>query len=346
MLRWIAGAWMLGLPALVQAQPACGNGGASAGHALFQVSAVREGKTAPRLDWVRMEVTSADRSWRLLANYAPGEAGLGRPTRLDLHADVELAAPERANPEQIAWRTGGGAWFNPFYWSTPSPRHPEAGRAKGEVHYPLAQSHFPAHTDLLDAAARGLRFDFRRLDPWERELGAGTIDFPEPATVETLYREARARALANLRPCGGSGGTAPPVIRPAPPSPPPSPGSESPAMRQARACTTLRGQAGYSASRQPRSGKRMKILAQPVDCAARTVRRVYEMESLSAAEIRALRARVQRISDEMWCSDPQYRAMIADGWKLGIEIGAPDTRIRLTAETETCGDEPRKRVSG
>ena len=111
-------------------------------------------------------------------------------------------------------------------------------------------------------------------------------------------------------------------------------------MRQARACTTLRGQAGYSASRQPRSGKRMKILAQPVDCAARTVRRVYEMESLSAAEIRALRARVQRISDEMWCSDPQY------GWKLGIEIGAPDTRIRLTAETETCGDEPRKRVSG
>ena len=75
MLRWIAGAWMLGLPALVQAQPACGNGGASAGHALFQVSAVREGKTAPRLDWVRMEVTSADRSWRLLANYAPGEAG-------------------------------------------------------------------------------------------------------------------------------------------------------------------------------------------------------------------------------------------------------------------------------
>jgi hypothetical protein len=186
---------------------------------------------------------------------------------------------------------------------------------------------------LLDAAGRGARFDFRRLDAWDRQIGSGSVAYPPPEVVERLYGAARAKALARLWPCGGVATMVVPPLTLSPPSPS---GPESPAMFQARACTVLRGYERQAAREQPQSGRRMKIVAQPVDCGARTVRRVYETDGISKKDRKELGAVLARETDRMWCSDQRFRSFIAQGWTFSVELRATDDPAVYATTTRKC----------
>jgi hypothetical protein len=251
-MRWIAAGLMLCLSVAAQAKELCGVGEASSGRleARLMVSPV-DGNL--RVTFMHIQTSNPDGTYRLSVHYHPTEAGLGTPTIADVEAVVPVPDPEQAEPEQIMWRAGPGAWFNPGYWDTPRRTFADPKETKGTVRYRLGQGRVhPYRTELLETFGPGVRWEFRPLDRNGREIGSGAVDYPPSKAIAALYDETRAEAFAKLRPCGTYG---PPIIVSPTPRPPPAPPApEDPAALDARACTYLRGQEKIAPEKSPQGG--------------------------------------------------------------------------------------------
>ncbi|TFI57331.1 hypothetical protein E2493_15820 [Sphingomonas parva] len=331
MMRWIAAGALLALPAAGHAAERCGKAALSEGPVSIDVWVSQQDASPPRVTWTHASVAGGDGAYWLEGHYDPTETGLGTPVSLEVRALTAPPAEGEGDPEQIVFRVDSGPWSEPL-WANPR-RAGEGASARGEVSRRLAQGRtFPYRTEWLEAAARGDRFDFRRRDAWDREIGSGSVAYPPAETIEALYRAARAQALAKMRPCGGTGAVV--TAMPATASPPQPP--QTPARLQAQACSLLRSYEERVAREQPQSGRLMKIVAQPVDCGARVVTRVYETSGMRTRDLRELGATLQRSVDPMWCADRSFRAFIGQGWTFRVELRAADAPDVYTATTRAC----------
>lgn len=200
-------------PAAVQAENLCARGEVSNGPLkMTVVMAIADGRTQTL--YASVTPSNPSEPYALEVLYRPTEAGLGPAERLDVQARVPLPTDGKPQPHQIEWRMGPDEWFNPGYWSTPD--RWESAATTGIVRYNMAQSPpHPVRSEILAAVARGIRYEFRSLGMTGNTVGSGWVEYPAAAAIVDMYAEARARTVANLKPCG------PPVyITPAPSSNP------------------------------------------------------------------------------------------------------------------------------
>lgn len=334
-MRWIAAGAMLCLSAAAQAEELCSKGQASGERLDLSVLVSKNGAAPPQVTYVHVHAAGGDGSYRLSVHYDPTDAGLGIPTRAAIEISMPVPDPEQAAHEQIEWRAGSGPWFNPGDWATPRRIAADPKEIRGSVHYTMAQGRIhPYRAELLGTFGTGIRYEFRRIDPAGRPIGSGSVDYPSSTVIAGLYDRARAQAVANLRPCGGS---APPITAapaPMPTAPPPAPLDR--AALDADACRYFRRQEQLAARHKPEAGQSIRIVGQAVDCDARTVKRLFALEAAPQRDRRALGGRVQALSDRLWCSVPLFRKLMGRGWTFGAELRVPGDANVVAAITRKC----------
>lgn len=344
-MRLIAAAVLLCLSAGARAEELCSSGDAKGSRLAMTLSVWKKDEAPPAVTYMHVAATSVDGAYRMSVWYHPTEAWLGKPVMAAIEIRMPVPDPERAEAERIEWRAGSGDWFDPGYWGNPRRIGSDPKDVMGSVRHIIAQSGVHAYrTELLDTFGPGVRWEFRRLDRNGRAIGSGAVDYPALPAVEALYRRARARGVAGLRPCGGS---APPITAsPAPPPPmtivqgslrssaPPAP--RNPADLDSDACGYFRRQEKLAAEREPEAGARVWITGQVVDCAARSVTRILAVKSIPRRERRELAAAVQSLSDRLWCSTLLFREVMKRGWTLGAELRAPGDPKPIAATTRKC----------
>lgn len=330
-MRLIAAAAMLCLSAGARAEELCGGGGAVGRGVEANVLVSKEGARPARVTYVHVWTSSADGSYVLSAHYDPTEAGPGTPTSASVNAYMPVPDPEGAQAEQMEWRAGSGPWVGPGYWLVPRRIGAEPNSIRGSIYHKIADSRtFPVSPELLEKFNPGVRWEFRRLDRSGRVIGVGSVDYPPSKVITPLYEQAHAKALANLKPCAYG----PPIT--SSPAPPPPPPPRDPAALDAEACRFFRRQERFATERKPEAGARVRIVAQPVDCGSRSVRRILEVGSIPRRERRDLAAAIQSLSDKTWCSVPAFRRMMERGWTLGAELRAPGDPAVIAATTRKC----------
>lgn len=343
-MRLLAATALLCLSAQAGAEELCSAGEASGGRLVVTLTVSKQDKSPPRVTYMHVGATGADSDYKLSVWYDPSDAGIGTPVMTGVEIRMPVPDPERAEPERIEWRVGSGAWFNPGYWGNPGRSGADPKQIRGSVHYTIAQSQVhPYRIELLDTFAPGVRWEFRRLDREGRVIGSGAVNYPPSQVVDALYRRARAQGIAGLRPCGSDGPPmialpAPRPMRIGPPAGPPGP--RDPGELDALACRFFRNEEKLALERKRDAGDPIHIVAQRVDCAARSVTRVLEVRSLRKSERREVGMALQSMTDKLWCSTVLFRELLKRGWTLGAEIRAPRNPTPISATTRKCA-EPR-----
>ena len=167
--------------------------------------------------WVYVRARNADGSYSLSVHYRPTERGLGKPQMVFVDALLGFASEAEARPVRFEWRKSGEAWRSPASWTTPQRPFPNAETRFG-ANFRMAQGKpFPHDTDVLDAVAKGVRYEFRNLDQAGAVVGTGTASYPAQQVIEEMYAAARKQAVARLRAC--STGQPPAIVPTAPPAP-------------------------------------------------------------------------------------------------------------------------------
>ena len=200
-MRWLFPSFVLCFSATVQAEPLCGSGSASDADVkmLVHIDKAEAGKFSPL---VMVDAPNQDKSYTLLVSYRPTETGLGSPAKLHVKALVPYPAQGEPEPHQIEWRSTSGKWVNPGFWATPQRWSPKED-VRGKTNYPIAQGNpFPSRTEMLDELGRGARYEFRSLDRDGNVVSSGSVEYPDPQRINRMYEVAKAKAVANLKPCG------------------------------------------------------------------------------------------------------------------------------------------------
>lgn len=115
-----------------------------------------------------------------------------------------------------------------------------------------------------------------------------------------------------------------------PPSIPPAP---DPWPTPDQACSLMQTEARGIARRASRRGARVTATEQRVDCEARTVTRVYAVESRTVR----LAESAQRSADRFACNNPRNQIMYErDGWSFTVEFRGPGVRPATASAQIRC----------
>lgn len=209
MVRWIVALAFALQASTAFAQDKCGGGRIKSANAeILVIAEQQETSQEPAITHVGLTAQSTDGTASLSAGYTLQPDGRILPHVLFFYAAVAAPPSEDMRAQTIKWRRNDGAWKT----------YPGTIYAirQGRLEFKLGQwvsgsRGLTYRAEELDELRQGGRYVVTRLAESGEEIAIGPVDYPDQATVEAMFAEARTKAIADLAPCGP-----PLVIRPAP----------------------------------------------------------------------------------------------------------------------------------
>ena len=194
MVRWIVALAFALQASTAFAQDKCGSSSITRGNVHLSVAAQQRGIQRFPTTNTSVIVLSADKQMRFLVNYELGPEGLITPSILH----INTAPTEDVRPEIIRWRRNGGESKR-----FPRPAYP---RTIGDFSFMVAQrvsgfESFDQRTEELDELRQGGRYTVERVSESGEVLATGLIEYPDETTINALYAEAFAQAVARFSVC-------------------------------------------------------------------------------------------------------------------------------------------------
>lgn len=195
MIRWISAVLFALQPGAAFAADRCGGARLTEGNAEISVLVEQTGPEQPVITHVSINVLSLDAKMRFSGVYEETPEGQITPTKFVVYSSAPTVITE-PHRETMRWRRDDGDWRtfpHAFY-----------GDDRGEYTFVIAQKSLYKGltwgTEHLDDLRRGGRFTITRLSEAGKELVTGFIQYPNNAEVNTLYKRARTKAVADLEP--------------------------------------------------------------------------------------------------------------------------------------------------
>lgn len=196
MIRSISTLLLILQPAAAFAADKCGGARLAEGSAAILVLLEQNGSEAPVATHVSVDIAGLDTKFRFFGAYEAASDGLVTPTQffVSSSATVALAEPHR---ETIRWRRDDTDWHTlPLAYY---------GDGRGNFSFQVAQKGpnkgTTYHTEYLEDLKRGGQFTVTRLSESGEALVTGTVQYPGQADINALYKRAKAKAVATLKPC-------------------------------------------------------------------------------------------------------------------------------------------------
>lgn len=155
----------------------------------------QNGSEEPVAKHVSIEVVGLDAKMKFSGAYEETSDGQITPTQFRIDSSTPTAITE-LHREALRWRRDEGDWrtLPPAYY----------GDGQGNFSFQVAQKGpnkgTTYRTEHLDELRRGGRFTVTRLSDSGEELTTGFLQYPNKSAMNALFKRAKMKAIATLKP--------------------------------------------------------------------------------------------------------------------------------------------------
>jgi hypothetical protein len=194
MIAWVSTFLFVVQPLGAFAADRCGGARLTEGSAEILVLLEQTGSQEPVTTHLSVGVAARDAKMKFSGGYEVTPGGIA-PRQFFIYSS-DRAASATSRRETVKWRRDEGDWRTlPYAYY---------GDSRGEFMFPVAQKGpnrgTTYRTEDLEELRVGGRFTVTRLSESGDELVTAAVDYPNEAAINALYKRAKAKAMANLKP--------------------------------------------------------------------------------------------------------------------------------------------------